>query len=375
MLFFIPISISLIEIFSSFLLFSFAMRKIIKPDFKFLKSLPNLFLLLFLISSALSLFNSGSYIRISISTLLIKWTRYILFCIVIQDGIYDSRIMKRAVSVFLFGAFLVVLSGFSQYFLGFEFLRHNKTIIINCGWPAITSSMGHYNDFGGYLVVVLSLIVTLLLSDNCYGLKAVSLLVYAVMSLAAITLTFSRGSWVSLAASFVFMFIFARRNLWKLLPVLLLVVAISFLPEVRERSCLTFLSGGDSHRVKYWTAAMEMIRDHPILGIGLGTFMSNFHKYVKVLNISYAHNCYLQIWAETGMLGFISFVLFIGSFLYIGIKRLTASVDFILLGLLSGMIGFLVHSFLDTNLYSLQLAVLFWICVGMILRLCREDIR
>ena len=34
-------------------------------------------------------------------------------------------------------------------------------------------------------------------------------------------------------------------------------------------------------------------------------------------------------------------------------------------GLLAGLFGFLVHSFFDTNLYSLPLAVLFWAFAGL----------
>jgi hypothetical protein len=34
-------------------------------------------------------------------------------------------------------------------------------------------------------------------------------------------------------------------------------------------------------------------------------------------------------------------------------------------GLLAGCVGFLAHSFLDTQLYSLQLSALFWILLGM----------
>ena len=110
-----------------------------------------------------------------------------------------------------------------------------------------------------------------------------------------------------------------------------------------------------------------MINKHPFFGMGVGTFMANFSKFLPNAYISYAHNCYLQIWAETGIFALFSFGGFVVSFVYLSIKRFIVCKDFLLLGLLSGVVGFLVHSFFDTNLYSLRLAILFWVWVGLIL--------
>ncbi|MCX5706410.1 MAG: O-antigen ligase family protein [Candidatus Omnitrophica bacterium] len=116
-----------------------------------------------------------------------------------------------------------------------------------------------------------------------------------------------------------------------------------------------------------------MISEHPFFGMGVGTFMANFSKFLPDSNISYAHNCYLQIWAETGIFSLISFTVFIFSLVYLGIKNFFASQDFLLLGLLAGVVGFLVHSFFEVNLYSLQLAVLFWVWVGLITARMRNE--
>lgn len=366
LLFFIPISISFVEIFASLVFLGFFGRKIIKPDLRFIRFRPNILLLLFLFFSALSLLNSGQYLNKSLNALFGKWMKYLGVCIIIPDSVYDRKIFKRGMIVFLFSATLVVLSGLSQYFFGVEFLRHKGMIVMDYGIRAITSSFVHYNSFGAYLVVVLSFTTALLLADNCYGLRAIGLLVFSMFSTAAIMLTFSRGSWVAMITAFISLFIFGRRNFWRLIPVFLVIIGMSFFPEIRERLYLTFRAGGDADRFKYWSAAFEMIRTHPFLGMGLGTFMANFSKYLPNLNISYAHNCYLQIWAEAGIFALVSFVIFVISFVYLGVRRFLASRDFLLLGLLTGAMGFLIHTFFDANLYSLQLAYLFWIWVGLI---------
>lgn len=371
LLFFLPISNALVESFACLALFGFIGRKLIKPDFRYLKFWPNIFLLLFLSFSALSLFNSGAYLKISLNALFGKWIQYLGICMIIQDGI-NQRIIKRAIVIFLFSATLAVFSGLSQYFFGVEFLRGRiMTGVINSS-HAITSSFNHYNAFGGYLVVVLSLICALLLTNNYSRFKINALSVLAILAAIALIFTFSRGSWLAMFISFVFMTILSRRNIKRLIPVFILIAVLFLFPVFSERIFFTFKSGGDSDRFKYWLVALKMIKEHPFFGMGAGTFMANFSKYLPFYNVAYAHNCYLQIWAETGVFSLISFMLFVSSFIYLVVKKFLASKDFLLLGLLSGAIGFLVHSFFETNLYSLRLAILFWVWVGLIFALISQ---
>lgn len=369
LLFFIPISISLIEIFAGLMFFSFICRKIIKPDFTVIKFWPNTLLLLFLFFCALSLVNSGQYLSISINALFKKWAQYLCICVIIQDSVCDRKIIRRGVFVFLFSAAIVILSGLSQYFFAVEFLRHKSAIIIDNGIRALTSSFVHYNSFGGYLVVVLSLSLSLLIRDSILKPKSFVLLLFSAIATVAILLTFSRGSWLSFAASFIFLFILGDRNSWRLAPLFFAIVVVIFLfPIISDRILLIFGYGADKDRFLYWTAAFKMISAHPLLGVGLGTFMANTQGYLHggFFYEAYAHNCYLQIWAESGILSLISFALFINAIVVLGIRSFLDSRDFLMLGLLCGVIGFLVHSFFDINLYSLQLAFLFWTWIGMI---------
>ncbi len=366
LLFFLAISNALVEIFVGLAFLGFVGRKIMKPDFKYFKSWPNIFLLLFLLFSAFSLLNSGQYLDKSLHALFGKWVQYLGICVIIQDIVYSQKIFKRAMTVFLFGAFLAVSSGLSQYFFGVEFLRNKTLVNTNVGIRAITSSFAHYNDFGSYLVVVSSLLFALLLSPKMLKAKTYSLLILAMLSITAIFLTLSRGSWIALVASCILLAALSGKDFKRLIPIFLVAGAMFLFPLFCERLLFVFKEGGDSDRFRIWLAAWKMINEHPFFGMGVGTFMANFSKYEPNLYISYAHNCYLQIWAETGIFSLLSFMVFIASLIYLGVKKFIASRDLLLLGLLTGAVGFLVHSFFDTNLYSLRLAVLFWVWAGLI---------
>ena len=127
----------------------------------------------------------------------------------------------------------------------------------------------------------------------------------------------------------------------------------------------SFLPQGAADRFVVWRAAFNMIKEHPFLGKGVGTFMAYFRDYSN-RNIQYAHNCFLQIWAEAGIFSLISFLSFLGFLLWGAIAAFTKNRNFIILGIFAGLSGFLVHSFFDTHFYSLQLSVLFWTMAGVL---------
>ncbi|HLD83146.1 MAG TPA: hypothetical protein VI976_04275, partial [Candidatus Omnitrophota bacterium] len=87
---FIPISNAAIESFFGLLFLSFLLKKIIKPDFAFLKSWANLFVLFFFLFLGLSLFNSAPYLVKSLRALFFKWLEYILIFIITQDTLEDN---------------------------------------------------------------------------------------------------------------------------------------------------------------------------------------------------------------------------------------------------------------------------------------------
>jgi putative inorganic carbon (HCO3(-)) transporter len=180
--------------------------------------------------------------------------------------------------------------------------------------------------------------------------------------------TFSRGGWLGFLAGGLLMLFLSHR--WKvILPAICVFILVLILaPGVRERAAFTFQAGGDASRFAIWQGAWAMIRENPFLGKGMGTFMQYFPHYTKDLGVQYAHNCYLQMWAEIGVFGLLSFLLFVGSILYRGIRIFRKESPFVLLGLICAIFGFLAHSFFDTQLYSLQLCVLFWFLLGMVAR-------
>mgnify|MGYP002243278876 FL=1 len=145
-----------------------------------------------------------------------------------------------------------------------------------------------------------------------------------VIGAAALGMTYSRASWVGMACAMVVMVF-----LWKprLIPgfVVLSCLAIPFLPDTIWNRILTIANPADSStasRIPLYEAAVEVIKKSPVTGAGLGTaatqdYIRDFNLYHGDAPFVHAHNFYLQVWIEAGLLGIVGFV---GSMLW-NIKR------------------------------------------------------
>lgn len=114
----------------------------------------------------------------------------------------------------------------------------------------------------------------------------------------------------------------------------------------------------DETRTGIWRDTTGLIRDYPLFGCGLGGFESCFQRYKKVapmLTIDYAHNDYLQVLAEFGLLGFLAGLVFVLRVVQRAAKGFLWGRDvpgrLLALAALAGMLAMLLHSLVDFNMY------------------------
>jgi putative inorganic carbon (HCO3(-)) transporter len=292
-----------------------------------------------------------------------------------MDTLTNEKRIRNCLIISLSTAYLIGFDAIFQFFSGVDFLRQHRMVILYGETipRAITASFTHYNSLSTYLLFNLSLILALLISIKEKMYKLILVLLMLLLQV-CLMLTFSRGSWIGFLFALILM-LFLSPKVNKLVTVFIIFILVMlFVPGIRERALFIFSPQGDTDRFVIWKGTFRMIKEHPLLGLGLGTYMDYFMQYVRKGFIQYAHNSYLQIWAETGIFALLSFILFIGSIFYKGINafRKTES-DYILLGFLCAFFGFLTHAFFDCHLYSLQLAALFWFMAGIIVALIRLD--
>jgi O-antigen ligase len=108
--------------------------------------------------------------------------------------------------------------------------------------------------------------------------------------------------------------------------------------------------------------------DYPVAGTGLGTLQTVFPKYDTMYDgkiVNHAHNDYLEALAETGLLGGLCCVWFLGVLAVVGfrnwLKPENAAAATLQTGGLVGCTGFLAHSLVDFNLHIPANALLFFL--------------
>ena len=378
LVFLMPITKSGIEI-SFFCILIFAViKQFVDPISKetirkALTDRTNLLLLLFLIMIAVSAFSSGELMPKSLRALVSKWGEGILLYFFVRFFL-DKEKVRKLFLVLTAATLLVCINGLYQKVTGVGFIRGFE-IIKTTELVAVRSTFTHYNDFASF-VVAMFFISSGVLCTVKSEYKRYLFVLFGALILTNTALTFSRGSWIAFIAACVFLAVFTKNITSRITSTILVtffMIGIFVFPPLRDRFILITQKGGDASRYDLWKIAIEMFKASPITGCGLGLFMDNYSKYTHS-EIKYAHNCYLQILAETGIIGFGSFLMFIGSSLFKLFKKFKNNSDPVFLGAFLGLIAFLVHAFFDTQLYSLQLSIFFWFLIGSLMVLSDEDL-
>lgn len=120
-------------------------------------------------------------------------------------------------------------------------------------------------------------------------------------------------------------------------------------------------------RGKYWNVTWNMIKKHPLLGIGVNTYHAQFPSYTDdpTVKQTYPHNSYLQMTGEIGIPGALIFLFALFYLLWHSARKSEAKYYSCVMALRIALMAFLIQGFFDNNLYALQTASLFWVFWGV----------
>ncbi len=207
------------------------------------------------------------------------------------------------------------LYGVYQRIQGVEVNKSYVDLELNAGMPGrVESFFDNPNTFAEVLILLLPLVLALVLCSRHRLGKLAACGILAV-GVAALGMTYSRASWVGGACAMVVMVFLWRPRLIPLFAVLC-CLAIPFLPETIWHRILTIANPADSStasRIPLYQASLEVIQRSPVSGAGLGTaatqaYIKNFNLYHGEAPFVHAHNFYLEVWIEAGILGLVGFV-------------------------------------------------------------------
>lgn len=214
--------------------------------------------------------------------------------------------LNALLQAYVLGAYICAFSVISHYVTGeIYFIEHE--------WARYTATGFDPNDSGTILALGVPIAWYLSTQHRQRIMRLLSGL-YLPIALASVLLTASRGAFLTLLAGILFIpWIYSEHTTRQKLGASVVIAATAFgmwvlAPSVEwdRLSTIPFeLQGGIANRRYIWEAGLNVFRQYPVFGVGVG----NFPRVVGAAS----HNGFLSILIELGIIGFGLFCALIAS--------------------------------------------------------------
>lgn len=309
----------------------------------------------------------------------IKLLAMIFFFLLFTTFVSTDESRYLVLNVVIALAFFIAIIGIGQSYVG-KVLWQRGTF-----GPFVNR-----NHFAGFLEMGLGLAAALVVGKTVSRERLAIYLCILLVLVTGVVLSASRGGNLALAAEIVFLALVAwparaasqqRRlgALWRVIAaaalfVVMVVGAIFFtgsdelvqnLSQLQKETQTEAPASERFSRRLIWRATAQMIKDHPLWGVGLGAYPLAYTRYDPssgMQRVEQSHNDYLQIVADAGLVGgllALSFLLLLFSRGFAAAQTGDRRHRVMVLGALTGCFAIAVHSFVDFNLQVTANAQLF----------------
>lgn len=274
---------------------------------------------------------------------------------------------------FIFSSIVVSLDAFYQFVTNFDWFSARPVIAYpEWGIKRVTASFHEAGSLGIYLGVAVPISWSFVFFSGLPTYKKLFSGCVAVILSLALILSLAPGAAFGVMAAFLFYIGYAKG--WKRLFYLFPLAGLSFflLPKAAIGSFLTTIYG----RFLMWKIGIKIIALHPFLGSGLRTFPVNYQRLCPPgfpfyrEGAPYAHNLYIQMISEIGIIGFVFFILFLTKIFSSSVTASRKAKDPLfksyILAFLGALIAYLTHGCLESSFYTSQGGLLFWFLIGML---------
>jgi putative inorganic carbon (HCO3(-)) transporter len=250
-----------------------------------------------------------------------------------------------------------------------------------------------HGSYAAYVSIVLGLSIGLSFGTRGNRMLRVGAIVTSVAALLGILFSYTRAAWLGTAIMFLFFAVIKAKDMLRfktfvLVAIVIGIVGVSIVSVGVQSSLerkMTSIADVEQNlsnleRLNRWVAAINIIKAHPVLGLGYGTYPVHYETYrdrrleTPVSNFyGFPHNDYLQYWSEAGILGISTWLLFLFFLYRHGIACYYRSHDEfhrnLLLGALGGVLTYNIHALFNGFLPVDKVAVPFWVSIAFIVNL------
>lgn len=315
------------------------------------------------------LFNSYS-IKIGEYGFTIIWVILILY----MFSYKNTKDYNNIINVILFFSMIYIITTILFNITYFPILLQFATIYsggLESGTVQVAGITSHYSHNAMYICIGLIIAISKYMAN-----KNKKNLLYFCISLIALLLTQKRGPLLAVGiACIIFVILNYKEILRKrgytvlfsgLAMLILIYIMYIIFPElfkVFERF------KGDNlltNRQYLWAEAWKMFCENPIFGIGWGGYIHRLNIEISSVHVTYmfCHNIYLQILAETGIVGLTILLYLMFNTLLKTIKLLKDKKDYIIYFSVIYQLFFLIYGISGNPLYDKQMLVPYFIAIS-----------
>ncbi|MCG8639642.1 MAG: O-antigen ligase family protein [Desulfobacterales bacterium] len=337
-----------------------------------------------------------------------RYGTYVIFYILTVQLLCNKTMLQTtAFTITVFGG-LLAFSSILQFYLTEDmalWFRHSPVNSI------VVGPYANHNHYAGLMEMIFPITLGLFLFyrpriGNTSILKGIAEIfsqekanihiligAAALLVLVSIFVSLSRGAMISTCLSLVvFTYLLMKRKISRgntmLIIGVIMISAVSIgwfgWDQIFDRFAALKKAQGVIYeaRLDFWKDTKEIIRDHPVTGTGMGTFSHIYPLYRSYQSdnyLSHAHNDYLEMLSDGGMIGFglaaaFLLTLFYKTFQVFSRRRDGFSI-YLYIGSITGMVSILFHSFTDFNLHIGANGLWFFLSAGIAVSAANTGIR
>lgn len=289
------------------------------------------------------------------------------------------RFMPFVVVIFLLNNYIdaqkVMLTGFAGITVTSVYAVYQGL----SGMSRANGFYGHPMTLGGWLCIFLPLLLIEFFEKKL--LKQYHWLAGLAFCICSAGLVFNatRGAWLAVTIVCTVLLLYYMFKSKRNLAVSIIFIALISTVLVNNPKFMHRLDTIDdfdkyqsnTERILIWQSAWNMFKDHPILGVGLGQYTVNYQqKYIlpqaKEPNLGHAHNNFMQMLAENGIVGFAGFIVMFG---YIILKN---SIEWIktknvyALMIIVSTVCLILQGFTEYNVGNSAVIKMYWLILGLL---------
>jgi O-antigen ligase len=225
----------------------------------------------------------------------------------------------------LLSVYQLITNNYEQTFFRLASIQLDRAIGA-ASTPRIGGPINAPNLWGQVLAALSTLVVFRIFHERKLIKKLAAVLILGIF-LYIILNTYSRGAYLVLVINTLLILLMFRKRFNPILLIsgaIIIMLLIPFVPGTyRDRFSSLFVVTEDNGiyqdtslrgRSSEMLAGLEMFAEHPILGVGAGNYKPNYQRYAQQVGIEFRaeardpHSLYVQLLAETGILGMLAFL-------------------------------------------------------------------